>query len=163
MNPSAVYMKTPKGLEEIAKRTFRLAPRLRTLLILVDGRSSSAELAEKAASLGGIAPMLAELAAQGFITAAGAPVAASVAAATPGATQAPGGISRSLDDARRHAIDQILSYLGPGGDMLTERLEKAQTRDALIAECERCRQALRAMAGAQKADRFWEGVSARLP
>ena len=69
MDPSAVFAKTPKGLEEVANRTYKLPPRLRALLIMVDGKISAAELAAKAASLGGIVPMLAELSSQGFIAA----------------------------------------------------------------------------------------------
>ncbi|MBK8064238.1 MAG: hypothetical protein IPK29_09445 [Betaproteobacteria bacterium] len=162
MDPSAVFAKTPKGLEEVANRTYKLPPRLRALLIMVDGKISAAELAAKAASLGGIVPMLAELSSQGFIAAPTTQAAETVPAGAATGT-ATATAPRSLEGARRYAIDQILTLLGPNGDPLTERLEKAQSREALVTEGERCRQALRAIAGAQKAERFWEGLSARLP
>lgn len=41
---ATIYRKTPKGHTEIETRALRLAPRLRTALILVDGRRSDAEL-----------------------------------------------------------------------------------------------------------------------
>ncbi len=69
MDSSTIYAKTQKGREEIATRAYRIVPRLRTLLIVVDGQSTVGELIEKAQSLGGIAPMLAELERHGFIEA----------------------------------------------------------------------------------------------
>lgn len=67
MNPDQVFQKTDKGREEIARRTFRLEARRRTLLILVDGRSDAANLAEKAAQLGDAMAQLQTLWTEGFI------------------------------------------------------------------------------------------------
>ena len=39
-NKQAIYHKTPKGTEAIANRQSGLAPRLRSLLIMVDGKRS---------------------------------------------------------------------------------------------------------------------------
>ena len=164
MDPASVFGKTGKGQEEIANRTYKLPPRMRALLIMIDGKSSIEELAARAASLGGIAPMLAELAAQGFI--ADVRGQAQPASAAPGpapASPAADGPPRSIEEARRYAISQILSLLGPNGDPLAERLEKANTREALVAEGTRCHQTLLAVAGSQKADRFRDGLNARLP
>ena len=44
LNKHAIYHKTPKGAEAIANRQSGLAPRLRSLLIMVDGKRSSADL-----------------------------------------------------------------------------------------------------------------------
>ena len=38
MKDSTVYTKTPAGQQEILDRKLRLHPRLRTLLVLIDGR-----------------------------------------------------------------------------------------------------------------------------
>jgi hypothetical protein len=51
MNTS-IYDKTAKGREEIATRRYQLAPRLRTLLVLVDGNRSEEELLRNVAGLG---------------------------------------------------------------------------------------------------------------
>ncbi|MGZ3238145.1 MAG: hypothetical protein ACXWIN_02120 [Burkholderiaceae bacterium] len=46
-----IFDKTDKGREEIATRKYRLAPRLRTLLLLIDGRQSTGQLLQKIAGL----------------------------------------------------------------------------------------------------------------
>ena len=156
MDPAAIYAKTPKGLEEMQSRTYRLGLRARALLILVDGKCTAAEVIEKGRTGGNSAAFagLEELEAQGFISAAAAPRTSAVAAA--------GGLSAALVDARRHAIEQLLSLLGPGADDFTARLEAAKNADTLLSELERCRNAVNGLAGNQKAARFWAGVQERL-
>ncbi|WP_332856185.1 hypothetical protein [Duganella sp. S19_KUP01_CR8] len=51
MNTS-IYDKTAKGRDEIATRKYQLAPRLRSLLVLIDGRRSEEELLRNVAGLG---------------------------------------------------------------------------------------------------------------
>lgn len=101
MNPELVFQKSDKGREEIAKRTFRLEARRRTLLILVDGRSDAANLAEKAAQLGDAAALLQTLWAEGFIE----PVGGVVAAADAAATDALG--DGSFEELKRNACSEI--------------------------------------------------------
>jgi hypothetical protein len=62
-----VLAKTAVGVDEIATRSRRIPPRLRTVLILVDGRRSVQTLAESAAALGDIRQALAELHEQGLV------------------------------------------------------------------------------------------------
>src|SRR5471032_1213294 len=64
---TAIYDKTDKGRNEIATRSQHLAPRLRTLLLLIDGRRSEQELLASVAGLGLTETALAELLAQGYI------------------------------------------------------------------------------------------------
>jgi hypothetical protein len=66
MNTS-IYDKTAKGKEEIATRKYQLAPRLRTLLVLIDGRRTEEELLHNVAGLGLGASALAELLEHGYI------------------------------------------------------------------------------------------------
>lgn len=47
-----IFDKTQKGREEIVTRKYRLAQRLRALLVLIDGQRSSADLLEKVSGLG---------------------------------------------------------------------------------------------------------------
>jgi hypothetical protein len=83
--------KTDKGREEIATRKHRLAPRLRTLLVLIDGKHGESELLKQVAGLGLNEQSVAELLASGFIgiheeagtTAAPATVQAAAAAQRP--------------------------------------------------------------------------------
>lgn len=66
MNTS-IYEKTEKGREEITTRKYHLAPKLRTLLVLVDGQKSADKLLQEIAPLGLKAESLQELIDQGYI------------------------------------------------------------------------------------------------
>jgi len=159
MDQGAIFAKTAKGIEEIQSRTYRLPPRPRALLIMVDGKASVAEIVAKGAAAGNpdAAAALADLEAKGFIasasTAAGPGAQAQAAATTDPA---------SLEAARRFGIDQVIAMMGPLGDDYTRGLESARDRAALMAQLERCRNAIAGAAGAQKAARFWSGIEERL-
>ncbi len=60
-----IFDKTDKGREEISTRKYRLAPRLRTLLLLIDGKKSTDILLQKIAGLDG--QSISELQVSGFI------------------------------------------------------------------------------------------------
>lgn len=82
-----IFDKTDKGREEIATRKYHLASRLRTLLVLVDGKHGEGELLKQVAGLGLNEQSLAELLDNGFIAVhEAAAIAAPVAPATPRAT-----------------------------------------------------------------------------
>lgn len=167
MDLTVVYAKTAKGTEEIQSRSYKLPPRTRMLLIIVDGHATAAEVIQKGKAGGNNVAFesLVQLEADGFIAPAG-PARGTPATASP---DLPAGRKpdmtreRSLSSARRYAIEQMITLLGPNGDEFTSRIESAVDRTSLLAELERCRSALRAIAGAQKADRFWAGALERLP
>lgn len=126
---ATVYTKTAKGRAEIETRAHRLVPRLRSLLILVDGRRSDAELA----GLIMHEPMQAieQLLAQGFIeaVAAAAPPPAPPAP-TPAAAPAPPA-TIPFDQRRRLAVRALNDLLGPMGEGLALRMERAKTAEDL--------------------------------
>lgn len=62
-----MFDKTDKGREEIATRKHHLAPRLRTLLLLIDGKHSTEDLLGKVAGLGLASDSITELLNSGFI------------------------------------------------------------------------------------------------
>lgn len=64
---TSIYDKTAKGREEIATRRYQLAPRLRTLLVMVDGRRPEDELLRNVAGLGLTADAMQELLREQFI------------------------------------------------------------------------------------------------
>lgn len=49
---STIYDKTDKGREELSTRKYQLAPRSRSLLVLVDGKQTVADLLKKIVGLG---------------------------------------------------------------------------------------------------------------
>lgn len=62
-----IFDKTDKGREEIATRKHQLATRLRTLLVMVDGKQSDEDLLKKVAGLGLNEESVSELLNNGFI------------------------------------------------------------------------------------------------
>jgi hypothetical protein len=65
---SYVYDKTEKGREEIATRKYHVAPKLRTLLVMIDGRHSLGELLKNVAGMGLTEDNVNELLDQQYIT-----------------------------------------------------------------------------------------------
>jgi hypothetical protein len=158
-----VYRKTEKGRTEIATRVNKLGMRERTLLIMVDDKTSRSGLLARGAhpSSGEI---LDALVAQGFIEIASAGSSVSEPAASGGASVAAAApVEVSLTSASRHACRALVSYLGPAADDLTALIEKSKGAAELGTTLEKCRQIIQSLAGKQKADEFWAGVSARLP
>jgi hypothetical protein len=173
MASGGIYRKTEKGRTEIATRANRLGMRERTLLIMVDDKTTRRELLAKNPhpTTEGI---LNSLLADGFIevtagtepvAAGAAPAATAAPAAAAPAVAAPSGppVEVSMLSASRFACRALVTYLGPSADELTALIEKAKGLDELTARLEKCRDAIQSIAGKRKADEFWAGVSARLP
>src|SRR6185503_1661579 len=67
MRSHARFAKTDKGQEEIRNRTYRLQPKPRALLVIVDGKKAADELLQTATGLGGGPELLESLIKDGFI------------------------------------------------------------------------------------------------
>lgn len=143
-----VFKKTPKGREEIEKRTFRIDHKRRTLLILVDGRSNAAALAEKAAHIPDGMALLQSLWTEGFVEPARA-VAPEVARPRS---------DRPLEELKRAACRSIGRLMGPDGDSLALKLERAPSPEAFFAEAAKARDALRSFLGPRQANEFWKSL-----
>jgi hypothetical protein len=175
MANDGIYRKTEKGRTEIATRANRLGLRERTMLIMVDDKTTRAGLLAKNShptSEGILNALLAD----GYIEiASGTETAGSGSASTTPAasattvapTTAPTPVQPdvevSLQSASRYACRALVTYLGPGADDLTALVEKCKGVDELTARFEKCRDVIQAMAGKRKAEEFWAGASARLP
>ncbi|MCX7166378.1 MAG: hypothetical protein NTV11_08895 [Rhodocyclales bacterium] len=175
MGGDGIYRKTEKGRTEIATRANKLGMRERTLLIMVDDKTTRSDLLSRSAHPAS-GDILDSLLAQGFIETdmgtmpAGAgitPVASVVPAAAgtirPAAAAGQAAVEVSLVSASRFACRALVTYLGPGADDLTALVEKTKGAAELATILEKCRQIIQGMAGRQKAEEFWAGVSARLP
>jgi hypothetical protein len=165
-----IYRKTAKGVAEIETRAHRLTPRMRSALILVDGKRSDAELAAMIQQQA--TETLHALAGQGFIevlTIASAPAApaAPVAPATPAsraavplrppappAVAAPASAVPDLQARRREAVRAVNDLLGPTGESAAIRLERARNFDELRAALSTAMQTIGAARGRQAAEAF---------
>jgi hypothetical protein len=127
MDASSLYQKTRKGEEEIKNRQLKLPPKLRTMLILIDGKKSLAQLNALAAQLGAGGDYAVQLEGHGLIS--GGASAAPPAAASP-AGPADGEFER-FGTARRFMNETVVNALGMRSFFFVLKLEKCGTRAEL--------------------------------
>lgn len=136
---STIYAKTPQGLHEIATRERRLSPRLRSALILVDGKRDEDELARLIQNPDETLQALLEAQLIAAV-ASGKPARSSKPAELDEApAPAPGtGLSAAdLAALRRDAVRALNDLLGPEAESLALRMERAGDEEQLRAALER--------------------------
>lgn len=137
-----ILVKTAAGSDEIKARSRKLAPRLRTVLIMADGQLSAGQLRQAAATLGAPADAVELLIQQGLLAplagksaraqAASAAVAAAEASATPD-------VAPTLTDGERFRAalkfmnDSAVDALGLRAFFFTLKLEKCYAAADLVA------------------------------
>ena len=154
---ATIYRKTSKAQAEIDTRAHRLTPRLRTALILVDGKRTDDDLRL-------LIPQQADetlgtLLEQGFIEVVAelddrprpAPVAAPQQPAQPQDT-APAG--KPFDQVRREAVRAFTDLVGPMAETLAIKMEKARNADELRPLLEVARQIIGNSRGGAAAEQF---------
>lgn len=129
-----IFDKTEKGREEIATRKHQLPTRMRTLLVMVDGKQTDEDLLKKVAGIGLSADSITELLDNGFIQAAAqlqpepanaAPIQpAAPAEASQAPTQAPDAASQ-FQAIYQFYTETIKSTIGLRGYSLQLKVEKA--------------------------------------
>lgn len=157
----SIFRKSAKGATEIETRAHRLVPRLRAMLILVDGKRSDIELAQLMPPHA--ADTLAALLEQGFVEPVAVPAPA-VAAASPGApasAPAPTPASApapapatSFDTTRRVVVRALNDAIGPAAETLAMRMERTHNLDELRALLPLAVQAVGHMRGRSAAEAF---------
>lgn len=162
MDLQSAYRKTAKGEQEIATRASGLSARVRSVLIMVDGRISGADLLKRAGALGEGGALVGTLIEGGFIepiaTAAGAPASGSATTAAGRTEFVPAHL-----DTIRFASRFLVEALGPAFDELGGRIEACRDPAKLMHLLEGVRDVIGSNAGRKKAEAFWAGVTARLP
>lgn len=149
-----IYRKSAKGLAEIETRAHRLAPRMRSMLILVDGKRDADDL--KALFTVQADDCLRTLFEQGFIEAVGetvrnVPLAGAAAPAAPAVVASP---AVDVDALRRAAVRALNEALGPSAESLAMRMERARTLEELRPLLSQCAKLLLAARGQQAAAAF---------
>jgi hypothetical protein len=125
MNPGEVYTKTDKGRDEIASRRYGLPQPLRFALILVDGRSTVAQLLERGAGLQSLDDSLEMLSEMGFIRRADMPESAA-APVVSGATGTPVGAGK------RELIELANRLLREKSAKVVRKLEECEDSPATL-------------------------------
>lgn len=154
MDKNTLLAKTDKGREALSSRPPELVPKLRSLLIMVDGKRNAAELDKLGAGLGGGMDLLEQLLTAGWVGAVDAmgqwmapvtappvdsPVAVDTARVAPAPAAAP---ALSFVDARRQVVRFINDHLGPMGESIAIRVEGCKTPADLQALLPRIRDTL---------------------
>lgn len=158
LDTTAIYQKTDTGSQALAARSPALTPRLRSLLILVDGKRTCPELMQVAQALGDGEQLLAQLLALGFMQARApaAPVAEPAATTAP-----PSGLS--LPQAQRLAVRKLTDLLGPTAEEVCMRIEATRTPQEFAVAIERAEEMLRRVAGPRKAAEFAAALAEHRP
>jgi hypothetical protein len=158
-----VFHKSAKGTEAIATRQHGLTPRLRTLLILIDGKRSFEDLA-KLSQQGDTEQLLGQLLDQGFIE----PCAAEVAAAPVSSAPAPlaagtGQHATTLTQAQRFAVRRLTDIMGPNAEELCLRIEAARNVHDLQQAVAKAEGTLRQFVNSRAASEFMADIQAQMP
>lgn len=142
---ATIYRKTAKGQSEIETRAHHLTPRLRTPLIMIDGKRGDDELRKLIA--GQPDQILQTLLEQGFIeVVAGGAAAARASSASPGADESrppqsskpPSTLPQDskppamrFEDWRRLAVRSLTDQLGPAAEGVALKIERARNAEEL--------------------------------
>jgi hypothetical protein len=128
MSATQIYVKTPKGIEELTSRSHGLPPRVRQVLILLDGKRDGGDIAEMLPDGESVA-LLARLIDGGFV------VPLQPAPETEGKPVAR--IERPENDAERFEMamnfmrNTINTFLGGMGSGLISQISKCTSFDEL--------------------------------
>lgn len=156
-----IYRKTDAGTAEITNRKLKLSPRLRTMLILIEGTHPEFLVKEEGAKVGAPPDFIEQLLQMGLIEKAGratgpAPVVAASSPATAAAAVAPRGSAPNEYERFRAAKDfmnvTIVDALGIKSFFFTLKLERASDREDLHALVEDYRSAIAKAGGQDQAD-----------
>jgi hypothetical protein len=159
---TAIYQKTDKGVQSLATRDPVLTPKLRSMLIMVDGKRGVDELGKLAAALGEPEQLLAQLLALRMVEA--------VASATPPASESAGLSSAPaplaavpLSEAKRFAVRRLTDLLGPTAEDLCLRVESARTAADFKVVVKRAEAVLREFGGSDMAASFARDMQSHRP
>ncbi|QJR10265.1 hypothetical protein DSM104443_01319 [Usitatibacter rugosus] len=150
MAAADVYRKTERGQAEIASRKLKLSPRLRTMLILIDGTQPELLVKEEGEKVGAPEDFLDQLVEMGLVEKAGR---AAIPAAAGEAPIAPLANEFERFRAAKDLMNvTIVDALGLKSFFFTMKLERAGTIADLRALAEPYRQAIAKADGEAAAD-----------
>ncbi len=153
MDIETIFFKTEKGKDEIEHRSCGLPFNQRRVLILVDGRSSVAQLKARSAGIPDLEEILEELQRQGLVHAAGDGVPA------PGASVDDAPAPRNGNAAagvRERLIGLAGEILGPDAGKVVRKLREAPDSEEGLATClESCRKVVKLTIDEAKAEELY--------
>ena len=173
MDKTAVFSKTDEGREALTSRPPGLTPRLRSLLIMTDGKRTVAELDKMLGADGAAGPLLEQLVAQGWVqgqagtdpTTPPLPAGAEAGGGQAAVDTLPPFVEETwpFPDARRRVVRFINDQLGPMGETLAMRVESCKNAADLQAALPRIRDGLRNFKSSATVQQFDQEIAAHLP
>jgi hypothetical protein len=166
MDKQTVLFKTDAGREALTSRPAGLGPRLRSLLIMVDGKRTVADLDKLLGSEGAAEALLTQLIDQGWVESNAAVVPAAppvLTAVVAEPVAAPVADALPFPDARRLVVRFINDQLGPMGEPLAIKVEGCKGVAELLALLPRIRDGLRNFKNSATVAQFDQDVVPRLP
>lgn len=138
---ATIYRKTTKGQQEVETRALKLAPKFRSMLIMVDGKRSDDELRRmlppaevdliEALSVGGFIEAIA-VTAEPKVRESAPPPSEAAAAPPPSGSAGAG----DFQQRRRQAVRTLTDLVGPLGELPAIRIEGSRTQEELNAALE---------------------------
>ena len=166
---TAIFAKTHKGQAEIQARTLRLAPRLRALLIMVDGASDLQQLRRKTGDMPDLPGSLGWLMTEGLIepkrlsAPEQGPLPSPPPSTAPIAPVSSNTRRKSCALARLYLLDIMERTLGLESAPVRHRLRAATSREEILSAWEDVRPILVEISGMERADRIEESFRSQLP
>lgn len=145
VRPDSVLAKTQKAFQELETRANKLDQRLRTLLIMVNGKATAGEIARQFEKVGDVTPLLQQLLEQGYVA---------ESEAAPSAAE--------LKRAQLELCSHLSNLLGPDADPITGRLEKCKSVAEMRQFLQERRAVLDQALGKTKSGQFWAKADAYL-
>lgn len=162
-----VYRKSPKGTQAIATRQHGLGPKLRSLLILVDGKRSCGELLQLSQLLGDAEQLLGQLLDQGFIEEGPAVAAGTSGTAGPDSSGVAAGpaVARPtpLGEAQRRVARRLVDILGPTAESLCMHIEGRRSAPDFKIAVKRAEAMVHDLRGSKLAAEFAAEMQAHMP
>ncbi len=135
MDGNLTFAKTPKGVEEVEKRTYRLPPKTRQVLIFVDGKRNRTTLGGMV-NVPDVDAVLEQLLSEEFVSLVASAVAAAPAPAPAAAPvevvphdAVPTEQGERLKMARSFLINTTETFLGMYGASLIDKAQHAKTQE----------------------------------
>jgi hypothetical protein len=153
MLQNRIPVKTDKGLQEIERRTYGLPSQLRQILIMINGRSTVAELLKKLVGFGDIESILLQLELDGFIKALdqGA-IKQDAAVNSPASTHQ---AEFNLEKAKGVIRFVLLGAMGPTAERRVNRIEATTTVEELRVELDAIHDILPKILSKREAQQAW--------
>mgnify|MGYP003472176244 FL=1 len=146
MDKTDIFIKSAKGEQEISTHVNKLPIKHRSVLIMIDGKTSEHVLLAKLSGMFDGKTIVGDLETHGFIERKTGPKAALQAAAIKGPV-----LNTS---AKQYMIDYMYKVLGPEADTFAGRIEKCKTNADLAGMIDPCRDTIRGIGKQNKAEEF---------